>query len=162
MPHDCITMQTFSVTGAASVNRIKKNEINRQVFQFYIRRLDNESQQYNVISFGGVFLENKTVVCHCLVRFVGINRAHGCVRTVNLSVSDVAKPNQQCMQFVQYTRMERDSLMMIQCCTRHCWMDLPPYERIMWARANTGQRPPYCDLRPTFDSRLYCRCRGMN
>lgn len=43
------------------------------------------------------FLENKTVVCHCLVRFVGINRAHGCVRTVNLSVSDVAKPNQQCM-----------------------------------------------------------------
>lgn len=36
-------------------------------------------------------------------------------------------------------------------------MDLPPYERIMWARANTGQRTPYCDLVLTFDSRLYYR-----
>lgn len=43
MPHDCITMQTFSVTGAGGVNRIKKNRINRLVSAFRRDAISNRT-----------------------------------------------------------------------------------------------------------------------
>lgn len=72
-----------------------------------------------------------------------------------LTITDVAKANERYLQFVctAHTGFSYDDL--VRCATRP--MDLPPYERIMWARANTGQRTPYCDLLLTFDSRLYYR-----
>lgn len=84
-------------------------------------------------------MQKKRPICNTALPTIGLGQPFRLF-------SDVAKPNQQYVPIHLATThiggFSYDDLAP----TGQCRMDLPPYERIMWARANTGQRTPYCDL----------------